>query len=340
MINLKKYNNLMFIMMIFSLIIFTFSIYISIISAKYKNENEINGLLNNETKYFKFDTSKSITSNNILDVLKEYKNANIYMEYSSVSKVLENDTLFGKAVYYNYKINNKFPILKGRNFTLNDIESSDKLVLVGKNLTNQIIEENNEQYFNIDNENYKVIGILGDKEKETGYDNTFIVNLQAINCFTDYRKKWKINVDNTRYENEILSRYERMAENSQVKFDFIQSNSEKVDIFKIIKNYPEFMNMFIMIVVFGMVNLIIVVYYWMNKSIKEIGIRKAYGATDIEVAFYILKRYQFSVIVSIFVGISLHLIFKTILQLMFPEFYFDIYFKNIIIIALVFMLSG
>jgi len=113
MINLRKYKSMTFIIMIFTLIIFTFSIVTSIFISKYKNENQLNVLQGNETKYFNFNISEisdEILNDEILNVLDEYNNLDIYLEYDPIPKYLDISTVFGKAIYYNYKLDNKLPI--------------------------------------------------------------------------------------------------------------------------------------------------------------------------------------------------------------------------------------
>jgi len=50
MINFRKYKNLTYIITIFSLIIFTFSIITSIIITDYKNNNALNALKTDKLK--------------------------------------------------------------------------------------------------------------------------------------------------------------------------------------------------------------------------------------------------------------------------------------------------
>ena len=359
MINIKKYKNMKFIILILSLIIFTFSIVTSIIITQYKNENSLNGLNNENTNYFKLNSAIQISFTDVLDVLDEYKESNIYLEFDPIPKPLEITTLFGKAIYYNYNLDNKLPILEGSNFSVDDMNSSEKQILVGKLLQSEIVEENGERYFIIDNEKYKVIGILGNEASETAYDNTFIINLKSMNYYSDSRAIWKLNLDK-KYQSNALKDLQNLASNkkqSAIKvleqenkktndikdiqaFELIDSETEQVNLLEIIKNNDDFLYILQMISCFGMLNLIIVVYYWMNSSIKDIGIRKAYGATNFEITVFIIKKYIISVFISVVLGISLHFLFKTILKSMFPKFSFDIYIYNVLTITAVFVLVG
>lgn len=346
MINLKKFKNLIYLITIFSLIIFTFSLVTSIVITDYKNVNELNQLKNSKTKAFKFDdskkTSKQIEFKSLLQVLDKYKSSDIYLEFNPIPNYLANNTLFGKAIYYNYDLDNKIPILEGNNFTLQQINSNEKLILVGKNLKNNIITENNVDYFTIDDTKYKVIGILGTGGKKTSYDDIFLINMKSMDYYSDRRATWSLNVSGDEDLNSILTLYQEIGEKNDSHLELVKNSTEdtKVNIHDIFSNYSDFMYIFITILGFGILNLIIVVYFWIDRSVKEIGIRKAYGATNFSIAKYILKKYEFSVIISVFLGVILHLIFKKILSVMFPKFSFEVYWGNIVIITLIFMFIG
>ncbi|MFL0247522.1 ABC transporter permease [Candidatus Clostridium stratigraminis] len=342
MINLKKYKNLIYVIMIFSLIIFTFSLVTSIILTDYKNNRELNALKNSETKYFKFTDSQKISFDSLVQVLGDYNKSNIYLEYNPVPKYLQNNTLFGKSIYYNYNIDNKLPILKGRAFTLDQIKSNEKLILVGKNLTQYIIKENGIDYFIIDDIKYKVIGILGNNSNKTGYDDTFLINMKSMDYYSDKRATWSLNVSNKIDLNNILKMYQKVGINNNTTLEFVSSdfNDKKISIKDLLQNYQDFIFIFEIVFGFGLLNLIIVVYFWIDKSVKEIGVRKAYGATNFNIAKLIVIRYEIGVLISVVIGITLHGFFRKVLTAMFPNFSFDIYIENVTIATVIFMLIG
>ena len=341
MINFRKYKNLTYIIAIFSLIIFTFSVVTSIVITDYKNNNEVNVLKTDETKYFKFNQSQKVNFNSLLQVLYNYKKSNIYLEYNPVPKYLDTDTLFGKSIYYNYNLNNNLPILKGKNFTLEQINSTEKLILVGKNLKKHITNENGIDYFTVDNDKYRVIGILGNINK-TGYDDTFLINMKSMDILSDNRSTWSLNVSDNKDLNDIMKAYTEIGSKNNAALEFTKSDIEnnKITINYLLQNYPDFIYIFEVVFKLGILNLIIVVYFWIDKSIKEIGNRKAFGATNFNIAKLILKRYELSVLISVIIGITLHYIFKGMLSIMFPNFSFQIYIENVVIATIVFMFIG
>lgn len=341
MINFRKYKNLTYIITIFSLIIFAFSIITSIIITDYKNNNTLNALKTDETKYFKFAQSQKINSITLLQVLSNYKKSNIYLEYNPVPKYLDSDTLFGKAIYYNYNLSNNLPILEGKNFTLKQINSNEKLILVGKDLKKYIVTENGINYFTIDDDKYRVIGIMGNDSK-TGYDDTFFINMKSMNSLSDNRATWSLNVSNNEDLNNVMNEYKELGIKKSSPLEFTKSDAvnNKITISYLLQTYPDFIYIFEVVFGFGILNLIVIVYFWIDKSIKEIGIRKAYGATNFDIAKLILKRYEASILISLIIGLTLHYILKRMLSEMFPSFSFEIYIQNVVIATISFMFIG
>lgn len=348
MINLKKYKNIIYLIVIFSLIIFTFSFISSIIITDYKNMKEVNSFINNNTKTFKFEEpgkdSQKIQFTKLINILEKYNSSNIYLESDPIPKYLSETTLFGKAIYFNYDNNMNLPIIEGSEITLDEVKSKEKVVVVGKNLKENIIIENNEKYFTIDDIKYKVIGILGDNKEKTPYDDTFLVNMNSMDYKTDYRSTFSLNVSSTKDLESILVSYQQLSKDNLLALKFVENkkSENKINLKDILENYDYEQYIYILKIVcaLGMLNLIIVVYFWINTSIKEIGIRKAYGATDFQISKYILKKYMGSVMISLIVGISLHIILKGILITMFPKLSFDLYLENILLSTIIFTLIG
>ncbi|AYE33633.1 ABC transporter permease [Clostridium septicum] len=340
MINLKKYMKMIFIIIIFSLIVFTFSIVSSILISDYKMNVEINNAQNIDTSYLQFDDSNKVSFNDVINILNDYQKSKIYMEYDPIPKYISNNTLFGKGIYCNYNINNNIPILEGRDFTLKEMNSNDRKVLVGNKLRSYIVKENDKNYFTIGKEKFEVIGILGSIERETGYDYTFIINLKSSDDFSDLRARWRLNVSDENDLKSILNNYKDLAIEHGMNVNISNENYSKVNLIDIFGIHPEFTGVFIMVFGFGLINLIIVVYYWMNKNIKEIGIRKAYGGNDFKISLHIIVQYEIGVIISVIVGILAHLCLKPILIVMFPMFTFKLYYENIIFATVFFMIIG
>lgn len=212
---------------------------------------------------------------------------------------------------------------------------------MGKNLKKYIVTENGIKYFTIDDDKYRVIGIIGNNSK-TGYDDTFLINMKSMNSLSDNRATWSLNVSNNEDLNNVMNSYKALGVKNSAPLQFVKSDAvnNKITISYMLQNYPDFIYIFQVVFGFGILNLIIIVYFWIDKSIKEVGIRKAYGATNFDIAKLILKRYEASILISLVIGLTLHYIFKRTLSIMFPSFSFEIYIENVVIATMAFMFIG
>ena len=339
MISFKKYKKLTYIITTFTLIVFTFSIVLSILVLSYKNKQEVNNISNLTEKYFKFNDSNNITFREVCEIVDNYNNSQIYLEYEPLPKYLNNDTIFGRGIYFKNCFQKSFPILEGRDFTKEEIENGEKVALVGVNFKDEVFEENNERFFTIGEEKFKVSGILGRSERQTGYDNTFLFNLKSSDEFSDTRSSWKINIENNEALKNILNEYKKLAVNKNTSFS-LEDIKKDFNLKEALNEYKDFIDILFLVFIIGILNLIIAIYYWIKKSIKEMGVRKAYGASNGKIVIHILKQYLISICIALIMGVSLHLLLKRLLIYMFPEFTFDVYYQSIIFITIIFMFIG
>ena len=109
MISFKKYKKLTYIITTFTLIVFTFSIVLSILVLSYKNKEEVNNISNLTEKYFKFNDSNNVTFREVCEIVDNYNNSQIYLEYEPLPKYLNNDTIFGRGIYLKMVFKKVFP---------------------------------------------------------------------------------------------------------------------------------------------------------------------------------------------------------------------------------------
>lgn len=327
--NLKNFmkNKSTYMIVIFSLIIFTFSMCISIFSAKIRYSQELNGLPNGKSFHFNFESQKKVTFNNIVSIIRNYKN--IYLEFDPVPIYLDNDTIFGKALYFDYTLNITPPIIEGTYLSKSDIDNNIPVVVIGNDLLPLTTENQGERFFQIDNKNFKVIGIIGYKDKKSAYDKQFIFNLTAIDSPGDSRANWKIVThkdDNSAIINSLSADL-----NSKV----IEKESvHKVDLREILFEMSDFINLLIIVFIIGIINILVLTLLWINGYYKEIGIRKTLGATNINISMNILGKYILIVLIASGFGTLLHFLCKNILDKAFPIVSFNLSILNILIITL------
>lgn len=137
-------------------------------------------LISNEAKTIFFQGTESIRKDELIDLLKNKK---VILEGTVMFNNDEKNTEI-KGVYYNYEIEKKYPLLEGRMFNIEEIKQKQKVALVGCNLKDKI----NNNTIKLQNEDYKVVGILGDRRSNALRDSIYInlnsqdfsLNMKAI----------------------------------------------------------------------------------------------------------------------------------------------------------------
>lgn len=196
--------------------------------------------------------------------------------------------------------------MEGRFFSPKDFEKGESTAVVGKSLSDLLIMKNNKKYLFYNDEYYRVIGIMGSKNKQSLYDKRFVLNLDAeILKDKDFEKEintamWQI--DNTKMDakDSLNNIFNKLSENKNKKIQIEITNSSKkynplsdaLNIYKIIIILFVFIAL---VVFFSIVNISL---FWVYDMKKEVGIRKALGATNLSIIIRIILKYEFIALAS------------------------------------------
>lgn len=87
-----------------------------------------------------------------------------------------------RGIYFSSKYNYKLPTIEGRFFNYNDFRAENNYVVIGKGLQQFIFIRDNKKFYNLNNKEYEVIGILG-IDAESRLDYFVLFNLTNIYSF-------------------------------------------------------------------------------------------------------------------------------------------------------------
>lgn len=181
------------------------------------------------------------------------------------------------------------PLLKGRYFTIDEVNSNNSLVVVGKEVYEQVKSSMINNFIKINGSNYKVIGVLGRSETGSQWDSAVYMPLYALPQSLQSIKQESYNIF-LRNNNGDPSNY---LDNLEGKFYELNS-SLKININKEIdsskKNESIWINAVFISLLSGVIlfvsciNVINLSLYWILDRKREIGIRKAIGASNRNIA--------------------------------------------------------
>lgn len=236
---------------------------------------------------------------NFFEQVKQKEDIILKVSYADVGFENLNQNI---GIYFNGKVNNEYKLLEGRFFNIDELNSRDKLVVVGKDVLNKCIYENGERYLLREKEKFKVIGIIGKEDFKTQYDDYIIYNLNAL--IYDIRDVDKVQwtLDSIVYSAEELKEIVGEYDNSKLLQGFSYEDDTS-DLEKALKSNKDIIISFVLIIITVLLALIQAILYWVNSLKIEIGVRMSYGATSKSIIIELLKRYYLVTITAAIVAI-------------------------------------
>lgn len=179
-----------------------------------------------------------------------------------------------------------YNILKGRNISLEEIRNGSKVALVSNKYIRFLEKDNNKIYINIKNEDYEVVGVIGNKYSESYY------NFCVFIPYTATPKVWE--TDST----ELFCSFTVSADSPSIdkyreEFDIGKIQESNLPVQTIQSDYYAFNNelrFLAALFLTSVVNILLFSFYWINTKKNQIGILKALGYSNKAVWMLILKE--------------------------------------------------
>ena len=302
--NLKKSLSLF-------VVFFTISIVFSVFSS-YIETQRISSTINNQIFTNKFITfqigNTTITNNDFVEALQAEKGA-------IISEPINKNTSSGNAIYFNENCKNVPPIYQGKFFSVNDFSKDIPVAIVGKDLLKSLELKGNEKYFIFEDKPYKVVGLMGYKNKESLYDNRFIINLNSAISNEDIFKKdlnvtmWKFDNIDKSPQDSINNIYKKLkVKDKNFRISINNSSGDYNPLMDAIGIYKSAIFILIIFVLVLFLNVVNISSFWVLDMKKEIGVRKALGGTNKSIIFKILCKYQIIAVSAALLALLVHLI--------------------------------
>ncbi len=232
-------------------------------------------------------TRTRIFSNNVLSYKSEYGTFDIF------------------AITPEYKYVESLSIIDGRFLNKNDLDDFRKVVVLGR-LVYEALFKNGEsgvnKYVKVSGVPFKVIGVYNDPGSDRDLNRVYIPISTAQRVFNmgDFIRSVHFNLeDGTVQESQEV--IDEAKERLSAKHKFDPEDRRAIFIFNSIENYQQFMSLFAGIRLFiwiigagtiisGIVGVSNIMMIVVKERTKEIGIRKALGATPFSIVSLILQE--------------------------------------------------
>lgn len=203
------------------------------------------------------------------------------------------------GIYLNENLKVVPSLIRGRFFTKDDFstEYKESLVVIGKGLLDKVEKQGEDEYIFFNEKRCKVIGVMGDEKKQKMLDYTLIFNLKDFYNTNQYPKVsngWYLSSkDKSSDLYEVIDKAnESMGKNSNTRFTVSKHNIQPNPIKTALKGTSNITTHFGCFAIVIALNIFIIVKQWIGERIKEIGVRKAFGASDNQIYKLVFKEYM------------------------------------------------
>ena len=203
------------------------------------------------------------------------------------------------GIYLNENLKVVPSLIRGRFFTKDDFstEYKESLVVIGKGLLDKVEKQGEDEYIFFNEKRCKVIGVMGDEKKQKMLDYTLIFNLKDFYNTNQYPKVsngWYLSSkDKSSDLYEVIDKaHESMGKNSNTRFTVSKHNIQPNPIKTALKGTSNITTYFGCFAIVIALNIFIIVKQWIGERIKEIGVRKAFGASDNQIYKLVFKEYM------------------------------------------------
>lgn len=239
-----------------------------------------------------------------------------------------------KSIFIKGKCDNKPEMIEGRFFKEEDFNKDNKYTVIGKNLLENLVDEDGKKYYSIEGSYYEVIGVMGNSKEDTPYDNYVYVNLDSLLEKDGSYLNGKFIIDGRLNSNNLFEEItEKYKDTSMSVKKVNRTSSLTEDIIK--DNIASKTKYIIEIVCVLVINTFLITEYWIKDRDKEMGIRRVVGATKMQISIRILRELMIIGLISYLTG---YLLFLGVTYIM--DGYLHFYIETMIYVLLIVMTSS
>lgn len=243
------------------------------------------------------------------------------------------------AISPDYKYVEDLDMISGRFLNKNDQDQTRKVASLGRIVYEELFkaEPAEDKYINIGGVPFKVIGVFNDPGSDRDLQRIYIPTSTGQRVFGMGERVNSVQL--MLGDASVEESYQTVSEiksSMSDKFKFDPSDTRALFIFNSIENYQQFMDLFASIRIFiwfigigtiiaGIVGVSNIMMIVVKERTKEIGVRKALGATPWSIVSLILQE---SIMITAFAGYVGLVLGVGLLELISGSFQGDSYFAN------------
>lgn len=263
------------------------------------------------------DFSVKSIADNLEHSVDEYTGAYLGNLMIKLDKAKTNEYFEASADWFGEKNSWSYPILEGRCYTSYEIKKEKKVALIGKDLKKYM---DNDRTISIHKEKYDVVGIVGLKEKPLPWDSMIFMPMTSlpsngieIGIGQDYKGQFPMVIYNC--QDNTLKQIDNFIAKGKNKWDkFDNSKPEALHGYRLLDDIvsldSDFKFIAIMLYIAAIIQSIVTMMFWIQSMKFEVGLRKAMGHTNFQIARLIYSEIFVLALFSFMISIFIQLIFN------------------------------
>jgi len=264
--------------------------------------NDDYDMLNNMENVEHTSTRTRIWQNNLLSYKNEYGNFDIF------------------AILPDYRYIESLEITSGRTLNKKDVDDYRKVMIIGRLIYESLFKNGEDavnKYVNVSDIPFRVVGVFNDPGSDRDLLRAYIPISTAQRVFNmgNFIQSVHFNLENSTVE-ESEKLIKEVTAKLSAKHKFDPSDTRAIFAYNNIENYQQFMELFAGIRIFiwiigagtiisGIVGVSNIMMIVVKERTKEIGIRKALGATPFSIVSLILQESILITAVAGYIGLVL-----------------------------------
>ncbi|MDD4066980.1 MAG: ABC transporter permease [Clostridia bacterium] len=288
----------------FTMIILSSSFLLSIYNTSKQDMKIDNYLLSNDAETILISNT-SLIKKDLLNVIFSQNN----IIFKGMNVIEDNNQKKGTIMYFNYDLDMYYPMIEGEFFSKEDCINNEQVAIVGKNIVDDVTYNiDNKRYIKVENREYIVKGIMGDKNRNLKCNDMFILNASSYYNNTNNMKSVYTYIlssknDTDKIVKNIINQLKSLDSN------IVVSNTANVQFQGQTVLFAEYElpKIFKSVIFVFLINVLIVNVFWLISRQKELAIKKMLGATNVDIAITIIIYQQVLILLAYILAIVLHL---------------------------------
>lgn len=228
---------------------------------------------------------------NIINLSKELSEDKYTIFLPKVQLVLDDKMAFVTGIISN---DIEFNLVKGRNFSHEELISDCNKIIIASGYEEKIYLKENKEFIKVFDEEYEVIGIVGEKYSESFYDGNMYIPYKGL---PKHIKNLSSDIAQIQINNKNIEKKEYLNKKYNILNMDIE-NINKITLDSRLEKHKEYFDYLKYMSIFVLSNIFLLITSWMNSRKYQIAIKKVVGYDNLKIIKELILEMSILTIIS------------------------------------------